>query len=630
MDFVQDYLTTLNSATSITKCGSQLKTRSVVRVRDISIVNTFEIQPKYRLQTPQAIGSPIFAFDQGAILNIIKPTCHSPTEKIPWNINCRAKVLIEFHEFRNDQLNLNFTAMDGTEFKLTASDVATTLPSATMLQIEAKDASGTTIKTATISIGEAHSSFQGFYLKRLSQLFILSGCYLQVWDLSATNESICELAYIWKLHPDEPQHAKDYNDDQYSEDYIYRTLMSAKTCEHGKTAHITLSPTQRMRNGKKLPVDVPRKMTDIVTLPISPKDTLTMTQEMRLVSGVQHLARVYGESDSRVRESVLRYLINCIRPSSKHPESSLVSLCRAWTLENGACIKDIVTKLLPLERVTWIPHMSSSKSKDPLAILLLKTRRWPAASRIVKIFTRYCTHHATRTSDPSFLAPVFASMSDLMKLLPGYARGFLTEVSYMPTKQRSFILRNHIIAEPPKVFLRFWKSKKESLAEAKNPILQTHVAPAKSDHKNDEFHQELFIASFNMLWNYKEDPQFKMARMIGITWWKMLYHLLTLKLRLRTHTYIECHNFTLEVFDNPAIAALVSYKWNTLGCRYWLFRFTFQLIFYSLVMAAALLQVFHDSLRKARVMAVLITIVVFGAVFLWLELVQAVKRGKKY
>ncbi|KAG9319072.1 hypothetical protein KVV02_003000, partial [Mortierella alpina] len=468
----------------------------------------------------------------------------------------------------------------------------------------------------------------GFYLKKLSQLFILSGCYLQVWKLSATSNSMCELAYIWKLHPDEPQHTEDYNDDQHSEDYIYRTIITAKTCEHGTIAHITLSPTQRMRNGKKLPVDFLRKVTDIVTLPISTKDTLTMTQEMRLVSGVQHLSRVYAGSDPNVRESVFLYLMNCIQPSSKHPESSLVSLCRGWTPENGTCVKETVSKLLPLDRVTWIPHCSS-RNLNPLVTLLLKITQEPKVIELVKIVTAYCTHHATRTKDPGFLAPIFASMPHLMKLFPDYARVFLTEVSYIPTKQRAFILHNHIIAYPPKVFLKFWKSKK-SLAKTKHPILQFNDFPSEPDHKNNKFRRPLYIASFNMLWNYKDESKFEMAGSYNKTWWRTLYHICTLKLRPRTYRYVECHDFNLEVFDNPAIRALVAHRWNTIGFMYWSFRFIFQLIFYILVIAAALLQVFRDDHHRVHVTAVFISIIAFGVVFLWLELLQAFEHGKRY
>ncbi|KAF9962622.1 hypothetical protein BGZ72_000042 [Mortierella alpina] len=85
MDFVKEHLTTLNYAASTFQPGSQPSTRSVVRLRDMAIVDTYEIYPEYSLQTPQrqADGAPIFAFDHGAIVNIIKHEDHTPIEETP-------------------------------------------------------------------------------------------------------------------------------------------------------------------------------------------------------------------------------------------------------------------------------------------------------------------------------------------------------------------------------------------------------------------------------------------------------------------------------------------------------------------------------------------------------------------
>ncbi|KAF9934802.1 hypothetical protein BGZ67_003660, partial [Mortierella alpina] len=189
---------------------------------------------------------------------------------------------------------------------------------------------------------------------------------------------------------------------------------------------------------------------------------------------------------------------------------------------------------------------------------------------------------------------------------------------------------NHIVAYSPKAYFTFWRSTKKALAKTKHPTLQLNDFPSEPDHKNNKFRRPLYIASFNMLWNYKNENKFEMAGPDKKTWWRTLYHICTLKLRLDAHTYVECHDFNLEVFDNPAIRALVTYKWNTIGFKYWSFRFTFEFIFYLLMIAAALLQVFRGDQYRTHVTAVFISIIVFGVVFLWLELLQARQHGKRY
>ncbi|KAF9938666.1 hypothetical protein BGZ67_010566, partial [Mortierella alpina] len=624
MDFVQGYLTTLNSAAPTTEYASQFKTRSVVRVRDMSIVDTYSIYPQYRLQTPQANGASIFAFSQGATLNVITHDDHTLTREAPQCIDCRATIDIPIHQFHDDPFNLEAPygpTLEDTvhEIKDAASGRNTTCPSASILQI--KDARGTKM-SAKISLGKEHSTGQGFYLQESSQIFILSSCFLHVWNLSTTGRSICELAYIWKLDPDdESKHSGEYNP---------RTLLAAKMCEHGKNVRISLSAARWFHHSKRLPEGVLGKI-DIVTTPISSKDTLKMTMDMRLAGGLQYLGTIHANSGPSVRESVQRYLD---RSLNKHPESSLKSLCHAWSHENRTWLESRISEFLPLDRVTWIPHCCSSRDLNPLVTLLLKITQEPKVIELVKIITDYCTHHATRTKDPGFLAPIIASMPQLMKHFPDYASVILTKVSYIPTKQRAFILHNHIVAYPPKVFLKFWKSKKKSLAKTKHPTLQLNDFLSEPNHKNNKFRRPLYIASFNMLWNYNDKTISEMSVPNDSTWrwrtWRTWYHMFTLKLRLRTHKYVECHDFNLEVFDNPAIRALVKYKWNTIGFRYWSFRFTFQLIFYILVIVAALLQVFRHELYTAHVTAVFISIIVFGVIFLWLELLQAIKHGKRY
>ncbi|CAO3570419.1 unnamed protein product [Mortierella alpina] len=578
MDFEQDHLTILNYTVSAVEHGSQPKTRRVLRVRDMSVLSTYEIQPEYCLQTPQAIGAHIFAFDQGAMLDIIKHEPYSTAEEVPSHTKCCVNVVVNIFQVLGKQLDLT---LDDTVFKVKA------------------------LNSTTNSSSEATS----------------------VWNLSVTSASICELAYIWKLHSSDLKDTDDVNNPQSSENYNHHTILTAKTCEHGRSPHITLSLTQRKPSGRRFP-GVSEKKHDI-TVPVSSEYTLMLPDNMHLVSGVQYLVSVYAESDSSVRKSILRYLMSHIHPWTKHSVSSLVSLCEAWSPDTNTCLMGLVSELLPPGRVTWIPHLTS-RGQNPLAILLAKIKQEPDVLWIVKSIINYCAKNAVRTKDPSFLAPIFACMPRFMKLLPDNARDFLREFSYIPTKQRAFILHNHVIVHPPKIFLKFWKLKKKSLAKTEYPILQLNDSPSEPNRKNNIFRRPLYVASFNMLWNYKDNTATKAARPNDNTWWKTLYHILTIKLRLRTHTYVECHNFNSEVFDNPAIAALVSYKWNTIGFAYWLFRFAFQLIFYSLVMAAALMQVYHVNVHVAQLRAVFFFIIAFGTAFLWLELLQAIKHGKRY
>ncbi|KAF9096760.1 hypothetical protein BGX27_001091 [Mortierella sp. AM989] len=112
------------------------------------------------------------------------------------------------------------------------------------------------------------------------------------------------------------------------------------------------------------------------------------------------------------------------------------------------------------------------------------------------------------------------------------------------------------------------------------------------------------------------------------TWWRIPFHLIRLNCRLRIHNFVECYDFNLEFHENPAVAALVAYKWNTIGFKYWLIRFVCQFCFYSLVAITALLQVYRNE--PSKLAGLFITIIVIAVIFLWLELLQFLQSVSRY
>ncbi|KAF9979626.1 hypothetical protein BGZ75_009413 [Mortierella antarctica] len=626
MDFGQDYLLTNNYETSDSEYSGA---RSIVRVSDMSIIRTFSSYEALVLQTPQANGQPIFAFAQGSIVNIHEfGDLLSPVEDSGCDIDCDIGNDIAFqHVIDGD--SMEFASDDGAVFQAIAFDDYAPGSSYTKLTITVEDDEGTVTQQGVICLGVARYYHQIFYVASSSQLFVLTSCYLHVWNLLVTDTSVCELAYVWKLQEDDPEHA---------DDYAHRTIEGIKTCSHGQRIQLILTANSWFRDSVKLVAEKSDLPNDVVTFPMTAADTIKISEEDRVVQGVSLLVTLYPGCDLSVKEGIIQYLKNHIRPSFKHPESTLVTISRTWTPANRTSLEAIVSRLLPTKRITWIPDTSSTKSTDPLAILLSTAETQPRVIGLVRVILDYCVSHANRTKNLAFMSPIFSSMHELMEFFPEEAQECMSGISYIPAKQRSFIMDNHIIAHPPKVRMQFWSMDKKRLAYSKNPILQLHESEAVPDPTNDKFTLPVFVAAFDALWNYKDntntksknDVLAKTARPNGTTWWKTLYHMFLLKLQFRSHTYVECHNFSLEVFDNPAIAALVAYKWNTIGYMYWLIRFVFQCIFYFLVTVAALLQVYYKGPDKIHLAGVFIAIIVFGFTFLWLELLQATKNWNRY
>ncbi|KAF9581402.1 hypothetical protein BGW38_001601 [Lunasporangiospora selenospora] len=86
------------------------------------------------------------------------------------------------------------------------------------------------------------------------------------------------------------------------------------------------------------------------------------------------------------------------------------------------------------------------------------------------------------------------------------------------------------------------------------------------------------------------------------------------------HVYIRPNNYDLTILNNPAIEALIHYKWNTIGFKSWLIRFISKCIFYILIATAAAIQIYDP--KPELQLGVFIAIAIFSGVFIWLEILQ--------
>ncbi|KAK3839327.1 MAG: hypothetical protein JOS17DRAFT_785966 [Linnemannia elongata] len=91
---------------------------------------------------------------------------------------------------------------------------------------------------------------------------------------------------------------------------------------------------------------------------------------------------------------------------------------------------------------------------------------------------------------------------------------------------------------------------------------------------------------------------------------------------------VECHPFNLKELDNPAIAALVDYKWNTIGYRYWLVRFLGECCYYVLVLVAVFKQDYGDHTETLP--GLFFAVIGASGMFLALEAVQYFNNPSRY
>ncbi|KAG0303070.1 hypothetical protein BGZ97_002052, partial [Linnemannia gamsii] len=326
--------------------------------------------------------------------------------------------------------------------------------------------------------------------------------------------------------------------------------------------------------------------------------------------------QAYLSGHGEVTEAIIRHLKVFIKPSVTLATTCLYLLCKNWENDSLNQLGDVMKELLKKDRVTWAPIQQRSSYRNPLAKLLKRAKTAPDAVDTITVILDYCSHHAYAEKDLNFFDPVFHCQKDLMEQYPELAFQTLARMAYIESGGRSHFVRNHIIAYPPsfkRLFLRL-KPPLYKLDKDANPVLQYHPNPNQPDPKNSFFTKQLYQATFRSLWHYYIEPSSDAIRPIG--WLGAIFEAIKLRLLFKTQIYVECHDFSIKDFDNPAVHALVAYKWFV------------QCVFYAFVLATAVMQVYGEGESVPEGM--FIGTIALGAVFLYLELGQMIYSWVKH
>ncbi|KAG9063127.1 hypothetical protein KI688_004727 [Linnemannia hyalina] len=660
--------------------GGPVDVRSIIRIQDMKVVYPeLPFHPDYHLMYPLPSTTTIAAYKQGSVLNIKRMTAiESPS--LPHscsNTPCELKE-VPIDDFIDKKI---FTYAEGV-FEVKCFQEYLNGCMNMMLKVTVReslnDSPATVPKSMVLPLGDTTAGFRGHYLPKPSKLVVFAEGYMKVWSLSSTAAHVCQLDYVWGSLPYQPENAKSY---------CYRPLLKAWSCRHGASMKYRLGkPVWYEHNVAKGNTESTKR--DILTVPPNRDvESVTTSEGQRLEYGIFSLIDIYGYKDPSCKQDIIRYLLTCIRPSTINPTSCLVPLCQAWSLKNQACILAIVQEILPETMVTWIPDSTATETTDPLAILMKIAKKERSVIKVVRVVIGYCVAQATRFNNMAFLHPLFGSMREIIKYYPEDALKYMGRIAFFRVKYPSYLWENHIPSQKltPFRFSLFKSIRRIGMSELEikrgarlESIMQfKYNMETKDCEGGDGSGDPVFMASFDALWYNKSrdvdrekdricaskgrrrgrsgeqgangsgsvggvsdaqlTPHNSMAAsdMFGepltseeTTMWKALLQMIQLKLLFRAPPVVECYKFELELFDNPAIAALVSYKWDTIGYPYWFVRFFCQFVYYVLVVTAALTQVYNP--RPSRLYGVFIAVIAMAVIFITLEIMQAIQDWKRY
>ncbi|KAF9910707.1 hypothetical protein EC991_005692 [Linnemannia zychae] len=384
---------------------------------------------------------------------------------------------------------------------------------------------------------------------------------------------------------------------------------------------------------------------------------LTRESVSQVLIAIPYLAELYQQGDETFRREILRFVgmhINT-HPVPEEPNKSILpSIAEIYDQENYQTLQVFVADLLESPYGRWVPKQGFDNQSNPIEILLHKSKTQPQAITMVETLINYCIRQARAEDDAHFLVPVMSCLPLLIE--PGHphqelAQRTLRRLAYIPVKSRSLILDHHQISYPFTFRWKFWVRSARPLYRCKNPVVQM-TREQLIDPINGNFAADLYVTSDDLLWSLKKEmmattttitdseeeltitrriqqPLVKAVRPNGVmTWIKVIAWMIWYKCKLWSSSSIEVHSFSPQALNHPAILAIVEYKWNKIGYKYWLMRFIFQCLYYILVLVTVFLQVYDDQGNSMA--GLFVAIAAFSVVFLWLELIQMIRDQKGY
>ncbi|KAG0271435.1 hypothetical protein BGZ95_000756 [Linnemannia exigua] len=309
------------------------------------------------------------------------------------------------------------------------------------------------------------------------------------------------------------------------------------------------------------------------------------------LKGIVQLVETFKDADEMSQRSIIRYVERHINQCLDPDDDSaviLVHLCASWTAESHEPLLAFIRDLLGSPSFRWIPAPTMNPSTNPISILIGHLESSLMVMDIIEIVIVYCIHQAKVDSDLRFLDPVFISLRAAFKqrdIDSGLLTKTMRSFAYFPARDYHFVMDHYAIASS--FYSRHrWKM----LHKQKNPILQTSSAGAAGEHV-EKFTPHLYVASFDMLWSV-EDVAAPSNRFLAACQSFLLFVTSTSR-QQRILRSLE-----LEDLDNPALIALIRFKWMKIGFTYWLFK-TLVLTYTIGYFLGAVLSGLYDSAAAA-------------------------------
>jgi len=414
------------------------------------------------------------------------------------------------------------------------------------------------------------------FLHSWPQFIVTTSLGFQVWNLPDTRpDSRCELALAWINH--RTNNAK-----------VDKDFHKAQARVHIGGENVTATWFNHT-NSIRTCIHIPRS------------NWSTPTETFHCINSVPVLAECYTESSTAAKEAIVRYIVKHINrdPSKDVIVSQINRVPFQNTVDNTVMTKiaasaksrscsDILGAILKSTDGKWIPRCTSSSGRyckeesiNPILNLVKESKKIPQCLPMAEQMMDYCIREAKSQCDPAFVLPVLQCLRKLFTHHPDTAIDITRRMAFIPVKNQDFVIDRSIFFPPVRHFL--WdtiRRKQSTIYDYPNPVfrlksqlpkinggdLSTHInvsLEVNVDLMNKSIRNQVYIAPCSLVWHnesgndatsYTDLPGTRScARMIAAV--------VSSVLNPWGGRSVRANFSELDYFDNPAVEAVIRYKW---------------------------------------------------------------------
>ncbi|KAG0083082.1 hypothetical protein BGZ92_011103 [Podila epicladia] len=385
------------------------------------------------------------------------------------------------------------------------------------------------------------------------------------------------------------------------------------------------------------------------------EDLREEAQVWACINSLRDIVDRYQHAEDNHRQELLRYVLRYINHwivgSNEFGHNVIDVLIRAsktWGSEKWDLRDQFLQDLLAMDSkdgTHWIPYNQYHDQNNPISIIIDQAKDTnPKCLPLAVTLINYCGKMAKDKKDIGYLSAVYQALPCVIQHQPDLVQDILNKSAFIPIQnsnrypKQDLVINNTLVRHPPSfnIFRRiFGTLDTRTIVSTRGSVfqLESQLPPYRfigskpeKERPNEGFRSEVYVAPFSLLWRHKPKKVSKLVH--ESMWWRSAFIALLWKIYPYAPKIVTSHDFEEDHLDNPAITALLDYKWNTFVSRYWRFRFFFQCAYYLLVLVMAFLQIFDYDAHKLR--GVYIAIMSFSAMFIWLELQQLLRHPMRY